>query len=58
MARRWLGHERRRHEFGSSVLVMTLRVLVIILPLLLLAIAALVAGGSEDTPDIAGLMFI
>jgi hypothetical protein len=59
VAHRWLAHERPRHQFASSVLVISLRVLAITLPLLLLAIAALVADGSEEsTPDLVGLMLI
>ena len=57
MAHRWLAHERPRHQFASSGLVLTLRVLAITLPLLVLAILAWVFGGSGD-PDLAGLMFI
>jgi len=60
MAHRWLAYERPRHQFASSVVVISLRALAIILPLLLLAIAAWVAGGGEDpgTPDLVGLMLI
>jgi hypothetical protein len=59
MAHRWLAYERPRDEFASGLLDITLRVLVIVVPLLLLAIAALVAGGrGEFTPDVAGLMLI
>jgi hypothetical protein len=57
MAHRWPASERPRHECASSVLDITVRVLIITLPLLLLAIAPLVAGGSDDagTSDLIGL---
>jgi hypothetical protein len=50
-----------RHELAFSLMVITMRVLVVAFPLLLLAIAAMVAGGSGDesgTPGLVGIMLI
>jgi hypothetical protein len=62
VAPRWLAYEWPRHEFAFSVLAITVRVLVITLPLLLLAMAAFIAGGSEDDdpgpPDLVGIMLL
>lgn len=53
MFRRWMAYEPPRGQFASSVLVM-------VVPLLLLALLALVSGGGGDlgTPELAGLMLI
>jgi hypothetical protein len=50
-----------RHELAFSLVMITLRVLAIVFPLLLLTIAASVAGGSGDDPgtaDLVGIMLI
>jgi hypothetical protein len=52
MFRRWWAYEPPRGQLASSVLVITV-------PLLLLAILGLVAGGMGlGTPELAGLMLI
>jgi hypothetical protein len=56
VAPKWPAYEWPRHELAFSVLAITVRVLVIVLPLLLLAMAAFIAGGIEDddpgSPDL------
>lgn len=62
MTRRWVAYEWPRDEFAFSVLAITVRVLVITVPLLLLAMAAWIAGGSGDDdpgpPDLVGIMLL
>jgi hypothetical protein len=58
MGHRWVAYERSLDPLTFSVLIFILRMLVIILPMLLLALAASIAdgGGEGRTADLVGIM--